>query len=394
MRDVVALGLTQIIGYGSLYYSFGILAPGMAEDFGWPQAWVFGALSAALLAGGLVAPVAGRWMDRFGAGRVMAAGSLAAALALAGCALAPSGPVFVPALVAVQMAATSVQYGAAFPLLVQRHPGHAQRSIVHLTLIAGFASTLFWPLTAWLHGFLGWRDVYVVFAAMNLLICLPLHAAMMRPARLRAQPLSPAPPLPVHARTEAALRPEARSRGFLLMAVGFALQSFVSSAVLVHLLPVLGALGLGLAGVMVSALFGPAQVASRLVNMLFGRDLPQLTLGIISAALLPAGMAVLVLTAPSSAGAVVFALLFGMGNGLYSIVGGTLPLALFGPEGYGARQGQVMSVRLVVGAAAPFLFALMAERLGASAALSLSALLGCGAVLAFALIGRLRAPTH
>jgi MFS family permease len=386
--DVAALVLTQIIGYGTLYYSFSILAPSMAADFGWPREWIFAALSAALLTGGLVAPLAGRWMDRFGAGRVMAAGSIGAAVALAACALAPSGLIFVPALLAIEMAATLVQYGAAFPLLVQRHPDTAQRSIVYLTLIAGFASTLFWPLTTWLHGFMTWREVYLVFAALHLVICLPIHAAMAPRTRAPARSLATAStgaPAPIAGRLPA----QARRSGFLLIATAFALQSFVSAAILVHMLPMLGALGLGLAGVAVGALFGPAQVASRFINMLLGKDLPQLVLAIISATVLPLALLLLLVTAPSFVGAMLFAVLFGMGNGLYSIVGGTLPLALFGAEGYGARQGQLMSVRLIVGAAAPFLFALMLDRIGAEGALLLTALIGGGAILALLAISRL-----
>ncbi|MBB3938064.1 arsenite efflux MFS transporter ArsK [Aureimonas phyllosphaerae] len=390
--DIAALGVSQIVGYGTLYYSFGTLAPAMAHDVGWPVEWVFGALSAALLAGGLVAPWTGRWLDRFGAGRVMAVGSLAAATALVAAALAPAAPAFVLALVAIEVASTFVQYGAAFPLLVQRHPATAQRSILYLTLIAGFASTLFWPLTTWLHAALSWQAVYLVFAALNLVICLPIHLWLAR--RPKTMPLTPdaakplAPPVPV----KGLIPPALRGRAFLLMGLGFACQSLVVSSVLIHMLPILTALGLGLAGVMVSAVFGPAQVAGRFTLMVFGRDLSPLALAVISAALLPASLVLLAATAPSTAGAAVFAALFGLGNGLYSIVGGTLPLALFGADGYGALQGRVTSIRLVVGSIAPFAFALAADGLGTQGGLLIAAFVGCGAIVAFATVGLLTGP--
>ncbi|MBB3951030.1 arsenite efflux MFS transporter ArsK [Aureimonas jatrophae] len=387
--DIAALGVSQIVGYGTLYYSFGILAPAMAQDIGWPTEWVFGALTVALLTGGLVAPWTGRWLDRFGAGRVMAAGSVAAAVALAAAALAPDAPAFVLALIAIEVASTFVQYGAAFPLLVQRHPGTAQRNILYLTLIAGFASTLFWPLTTWLHETMAWREVYLVFAAMNVAVCLPIHLWLAR--RPEARPLAAAEAEPV-ARVVPArgLVPlSLRSRAFLLMGVAFAFQSLVVSSVLVHMLPIISALGLGLAGVMVSAVFGPAQVAGRFTLMVFGRDLSPLALAVISAALLPVSLVLLAATAPSTAGAAVFAALFGLGNGLYSIVGGTLPLALFGPEGYGALQGRVTSIRLIVGSAAPFAFALATDWMGVTGGLLVTSLLGCGAVLAFTTVGLL-----
>ena len=175
-----ALGLTQIIGYGTLYYSFSILAPAMAKDFGLSQDWVFAALSASLFAGSLFAPMAGRWADQFGAAPLMAIGSVAAALALALCAAAPSLTTFFLALLAMELSSSFVLYSAAFVLIVQLGAPQPQRSITHLTLIAGFASTLFWPLTSALHDYLTWREVYLVFAALNLGVCLPIHAWLMR----------------------------------------------------------------------------------------------------------------------------------------------------------------------------------------------------------------------
>jgi MFS family permease len=376
---VVALGLTQIIGYGTLYYSFSLLAPAMARDFGWSSEWIFGALSAALLIGGLAAPQAGRWMDRYGAGRVMTAGSVVAAAALGACALAPTGLWFVLALVAIEMAANLVQYTAAFALLVEKQARSAARSITHLTLIAGFASTIFWPLTAALHASLTWQQVYLVFAALHLVLCLPLHAWLARPRA--AEPDGEA--ATASAPLEGSLPVPQRRRGFALMVIGFALQSFVNAAVLVHMLPLLAALGLGVVGVIVGSLFGPAQVLSRLANMLFGRGLPQLALAAISAGLLPAAISLLLLTAPLPAGAFAFAIVFGLGSGLSSIAQGTLPLALFGSAGYGARQGQVASVRLIVSSGAPFAFALLMQHSGVTSALTVTAALGAGAILAF-----------
>lgn len=185
---ILALGLTQIIGYGSLYYSFSILAPAMARDLNWSSEWIFGALSAALLIGGLAAPTMGKWTDRFGAGRVMTAGSAIAAAALAACALSSGKIAFVATLIAIETASNLVQYGAAFALLVQISPKVAQRSITYLTLIAGFASTIFWPITTALHAHMSWQSVYLCFAALNIAVCLPIHAWPSVPARARTVP--------------------------------------------------------------------------------------------------------------------------------------------------------------------------------------------------------------
>jgi hypothetical protein len=151
----------------------------------------------------------------------------------------------------------------------------------------------------------------------------------------------------------------------------------------------LDALALGPAAVAVSALFGPAQVASRIINIVFGKDMPQLTLATISAALFPVALVALCVTAPSFAGAMLFTVLFGIGSGLNSIIAGTLPLALFGAEGYGARQGKIMSVRLVAGAISPFIFAVLTDRVGVVPAILTMAVVELGAVAGFTLIARL-----
>ncbi|ANK92083.1 MULTISPECIES: arsenite efflux MFS transporter ArsK [Rhizobium] len=376
---ILALGLTQIIGYGTLYYSFSILAPDMARGLDWSAQWIFGALSAALLIGGLAAPAMGMWIDRFGAGRVMTVGSAIAAVALAGCAFAPGKAAFVAALIAVETTSNLVQYGAAFALLVQIRPRAAQRSITYLTLIGGFASTIFWPITTALHAHLSWQNVYLLFATLNLLVCLPIHALLARGAGTSGTGEKSG----TAKRIEAGLPAAARRPAFILMITGFALQSFVNAALLVHMVPVMLALGLGAMAVIVGTLFGPSQVLSRFVNMVFGGGLPQLTLAVISAVLLPAALVILLLTAPSVAGAVVFAVIFGLGSGLSSIVQGTLPLALFGSEGYGQRQGKVMSARLAVSSTAPFALAFLMGNIGVSWSLSITAAFGAASVAAF-----------
>lgn len=376
---ILALGLTQVIGYGTLYYSFSILAPDMARGLDWSAEWIFGALSAALLIGGLAAPAMGKWIDRFGAGRIMTFGSAIAAIALAGCAFAPGKVAFVIALIAVETASNLVQYGAAFALLVQIRPQVAQRSITYLTLIGGFASTIFWPITTALHAHFSWQSVYLIFAAINLLVCLPIHAWLARSAGHGRTGEKSGATRPI----EPSLPAAARAPAFILMVTGFALESFVNAALLVHMVPVMSALGLGAMAVMAGTLFGPSQVLSRFINMVLGGGLPQLMLAVISAVLLPAALVILLLTAPSVPGAVAFAVVFGLGSGLSSIVQGTLPLALFGSEGYGQRQGKVMSARLAVSSTAPFALAFLMGNIGVSWSLSITAALGAAAVAAF-----------
>ncbi len=385
LAAVAALGLTQIIGYGTLYYSFSILAPAMARDLNWPSEWIFGALSLALLIGGLAAPAMGKWIDRFGAGRVMAAGSAIASAALAACALSSGKIAFVVTLIAIEAASNLVQYGAAFALLVQIRPKVAQRSITYLTLIAGFASTIFWPVTTALQAHMPWQSVYLCFAALNLCVCLPIHAWLaFNAGRSRKEASGGAA-----RHVEPGLAPSIRTPAFALMVTGFALESFVNAALLVHMVPVLSGLGLGAMAVMVGTLFGPSQVLSRFANMIFGGGLSQLTLALVSAALLPSALVILIATAPAMPGALVFAVVFGLGSGLSSIVQGTLPLALFGSEGYGKRQGQILAIRLVVTSTAPFVLAFLMAGIGVQWSLAVAAGVGVAGALAFIAIGRL-----
>lgn len=385
---IAALGITQIVGYGTLYYSFSILAPEMARDFGWSLEWIFGILSVALLAGGFLSPFQGAWIDRFGAGRLMTVGSALCALSLLVCAFAPGRPVFVIGLILTELAANFVQYGAAFALLVQVRPQAGQTSITYLTLIAGFSSTLFWPFTTFLHAHLTWQEVYVVFAGLNLFLCMPLHAWLAGGLRRSALARLDEPaPLPVIGKLQA----DHRRGGFLLMVIGLSLQSVVSSAILVHMVPLLSGIGLGATAALVSALFGPAQVASRFTNMILGRNLPPQTLAILSGGFMALSMLLLLAFAPSTIGAVAFAIIFGFGSGLFSITTGTLPLVLFGSEGYGRMQGRVLSARLVVSAVAPFAFVLTMESIGFAGSLSLVALLSAAAILCYVALGRLAA---
>jgi MFS family permease len=393
-----ALGVTQIIGYGTLYYAFSVVAPGIGQSFGWSQEWVFGALTLALLAGGLAAPGMGHLMDRFGAARTMVVGSVAAALMLVVAALAGNGIVFAIALVAMEVASALVLYAAAFAALVQMGGRGAQRSITHLTLIAGFASTLFWPFTSLLLHVMDWRGVYLVFAALHLFVCAPLHfwlATLRRPVAPVAVPAAAdAPAGPPTPTVLGALAQQHRRIGFLLMLFGFAIEGFVLAGVLLQVMPLLAALGLGASSVLVTSLFGPAQVLSRLVNMLFGKDLLSSWLAVIAAALLPTGLLVLALTAPALAGGVAFAILFGLGSGLTSIVSGALPLQLLGRERYGARLGWLSSARQVASAVAPFIFAVLIGVMGVPSTLWVVVGTGIAGIAVFVAIALLAGVKH
>ncbi|WP_407047870.1 MFS transporter [Methyloraptor flagellatus] len=397
---VAALGVTQIIGYGTLYYAYGVLSDTIGADLGLSHGWMYGAFSAGLLACGLFAPWSGRASDRFGPDRVLVAGSFAAALSLAALASA-SGPVgFATALIATQIASGFVLYETAFAALVELAGPTARRAITHLTLIAGFASTLFWPLTAKLAGAFDWRTVLFVYAALNALVAAPLHLVIVG-ARRRARVaetgpiVSSAPAVATAPRPDPGPNAEAETRErrplvLMLVIVGFTLGGFTLTGLLAQLVPLLGSLGIAReAAVSVGMIFGPAQVASRLINMLGGNNLSPVTLGTLSSAMVVAGLAILILGGGDPIALVAFAVLYGAGSGIVSIARGTVPLAVWGPFGYASRLGVISSVRIVVSALAPFAVAAIADGIGAAAAIAVLIGLGALGVLAFVWLGRL-----
>lgn len=376
MNPVLALGLTQILGYGSLYYAFPILAPSAAAAFGRPEAHLYAVFSVGLLVGGLAAPQAGRLMDRLGAARLMAGGSVLAALCLALIGTAPSFPVWAAGVILTEIVAVAVLYDAAFAVLAQLRGAGARRAITRLTLIAGFASTVFWPLAAALDDAIGWRATYLCFSGLHATLGLTLHLwlARQRPEAVTA-PAGPAMPETPH------LPPEWTARAFRAVALSFALSGALISAFGVHMVPVLTAAGLGERATLAAMLVGPAQVTIRLVDALLFARLHPLTVAAVSALALPLSVAGLVLGAPLWVAGVLFATLFGVGQGLASIVRGTVPLVLFGRTGYAARLGRLAMLRTFAAAGAPFAFAALAAGLGQNATLWLFAALGLVAAI-------------
>ena len=375
---LAGLGASQNIGYGTLYYAFSILVPDIARDLGRSEQWVFGAFSIALLIGSLAAPLSGSLADRIGAGRLMAVGSLLAAACLVMMAMSSGSLTFAVSLALTEVVSAAVLYATAFTAIVQAGGKKAQTSIVHLTLIAGFASSMFWPLTSWMHGFLSWREVYLVFAALNLAICFPVHLAL---GRLTTAAVSVSKANPLNAAPVRAVAN--RNLLFFLMLFGFAVEGYALSAILVHMVPLTQALGLGAAGLVVASLFGPSQVASRLINLVFGRELPQRWLAVIATVLIPAGLTILMLTTPSIPGAILFAVCFGLGSGLTSIVSGTLPLELFGRAGYGSRMGWVTSAKQMMSAVAPLAMSMSLAGIGVAPSIWVTVFVGITAAMAF-----------
>jgi MFS family permease len=375
------LGLTQIIGFGAVYYCFAILANDIALEFGWSQAQFFGCISIGLAAGGLVTPFFGKAFDLFGAARLMVLGSGLLGIALAATALAPNGIVFGIAFVFANIVSALVLYDAAFTALVQLSPHDGSRRIAYLTLIAGFASSLFWPLTTNLNASFGWRETLLIYAALNVLVCGPVHYVLWRWSSL------------VDAKSKITAANSNEVLGSLaakhirlatfLVTSGFMMSSIALSAILVQMVPVFQSLGYGASALWVAVLFGPAQVVVRFTNLIMGSKRHPLTVTLFATVLLPLGLFIAAGTAPLLAGAIACVICVGMSSGLKSIVQGTLPLALFGSRGYGARLGFMASFRYVAAAAAPFGFSWVSSQFGVQVACVTFALIGAAGLASF-----------
>ena len=385
---IPALGVTQVIGYGALFYAFAVLAPHMTESFGWAPEWTYGGFAAGLLAGGLVAPLTGRMIDSYGTRLVMSIGSALAGVALLALAEA-RGPIsYFAAMIALEMVSTMVLYDAAFAALTQARGANARRAISKLTLIGGFASTLFWPLTTVLLGQFDWREIYRIYAIMQFAVCVPLHLFLLPGRVRRAVDVAPAPSAGEVA-PGTYLHGEARQSAFLLLALAFSLQGFVVSAMSVHMLTLLQGLGLSAAvAVGIGAMVGPSQVAGRLVEMLFGTGLQPVTTAWVSAVLMPLGLMFLLVGGMTATLAGLFAIAYGISMGLGSIVRGTVPLQLFGPAGYGAMLGKLSAPGLIIKAAAPLVFAVLIERAGQVPSLLLLIVLSTLAAVALYALAR------
>jgi MFS family permease len=384
-RAVFVLGITQIIAWGTIFYSLVLTAPLILAETGWSLSFIMGGFSLGLLIAGLVAPFVGRSIDRYGGHVVMAAGALTAALGLFGLAHARSPAEYLAVWIVLGAGLGASLYDPAFASLGRIFGAAARRPITYLTLAGGFASTAGWPATHYLIGAVGWRGTYIAYAALMALVCAPLYAfALPRSRAALDAPAGGAAAVP-------AARLPAGGIAFVLMTAAFTAYAFVPSALSAHLLAIFGRSGIDAATVvMIGALFGPAQVAARLTELAFGRNVHPLLIGRAAVSLLVAAFLLLALFGISVPLAAAFALMFGAANGLVTITRGALPLALFGADGYGRRMGRISGFWLVMQSAAPLVMALVAERASDARALALAAGFAVVALACFAAIRRPR----
>lgn len=356
---VSALGVVEILAWGSSFYLPAVLAGPIAADTGWPLAWVVGGLSIGLLVAAIASPRVGIAIHRHGGRPVLASAALLLAAGLVVIGRAPNLPTFLAGWLVIGLGMGCGLYDPAFATLGRLYGAEARPAITTLTLWGGFASTVCWPLSAFLVEQVGWRGACLAYAGLHLAVTLPLVLGLIPPAPAAA---SGAEGTRGHGEP---LTPRER-RAFLMMAGVLVLGGTVMTLVSVHLITLLQARGVALAAaVSYGALIGPAQVGARIVEMANkGRHHPLWTLTV-AMMLVAAGLAVLAAGVPAVGVALV---LYGAGNGIYSIARGTVPLALFGPGRYATVVGRLARPGLAAQALAPSLGAVALAYGGADAA--------------------------
>jgi predicted MFS family arabinose efflux permease len=367
---VLALGTTQTLAWASSYYLPAILAEPIARDLGLPPSWVFGVFSGALLLSAALGPPVGRAIDRHGGRGVLMISNLVLAAGLVLLALADGVVTLALAWMVLGAGIAAGLYDAAFATLAGLYGRAARAPITGITLIAGFASTIGWPISAALDAELGWRATCLAWAGAHLVIALPLNWLI--------------PPAPPPAPAAPSTGDDSAPRGAMaLLAFIFAASWFVTGAMAAHLPRLLEATGAGAtAAIAAAALVGPAQVAARLAEFGLLRRAHPLVSARLAATLHPLGAAALLALGGGPVAAAAFALLHGAGNGLLTIARGTLPLAIFGPAGYGLRSGILGAPARAAQAFAPLLFGLVLDGAGPRWALALSSCLVLSALIA------------
>jgi len=357
------------LGWASSFYLPAILADRIANDLEMSSTWFFAAFSGALVVSALVGPRAGRTVDAVGGREVLVVSNVILATGLALLAFAHSQAMLWLAWLVLGLGMGIGLYDTAFAALGRIYGLQARSAITGITLLAGFASTIGWPLTAWGATALGWRETCLAWATAHIVVGLPLNLLLPTSSRASAPTDDGSKPhIPI-------------DRAMLVLGFAFAASWTVVTAMAVHLPRLLEAAGAStVQAVAAGALIGPSQVGARLLEAGLMKRFHPMVSARLSVALHPVGAALLGAFGAVAASSV-FTVLHGAGSGILTIARGTVPLAMFGPANYGYRLGLLGAPSRIMMAAAPLLFGLLVDRYGAgalffSSGLSIAAFLG------------------
>jgi predicted MFS family arabinose efflux permease len=367
---ITALGFAQILAWGTSFYFPAVFATAIVADTGWSLGWVVSGTSIGLLVAGLISPQVGRIIDRRGGRPVLLASSLFYAAGLAGAGLAPNLPLYLFSWMLIGIGMGTGLYDAVFAALGRLYGSDARGPITNLTLFGGFASTVCWPLSAFMIDHVGWRIACLIYAGLHLAIALPLQMLVIRQAPPRVAPDSGEPN---SERPAEPSRIENETVIFALLAVVLSISAGIGSIVIVNFMIFLQARGVDYAvAVTLGTLFGPAQVGARVVERLFGNRYHPIWTMIASCSLMAIGLIMLLGYFPIL---LLIILLYGAGYGISWIGRGTLPLALFGPLRFPRLMGKLAFPSLIVQAAAPSAGAWLIEASGANVTIGVLTLL-------------------
>jgi len=370
-KTVLCLGFAQLVSWGTSYYLIGGFGKLIAADLHWRTDIVYGGFSAAFLVMGLISPLAGRLIDHHGGQRVMIAGSMFNAIGCWVIAISRDAPAYYAAWICLGVGMRLSLYDAAFATLARIGGPEARGPMSQITLLGGLASTVFWPLGHLLANHSGWRSTLFVYSGLALLT-IPLYMTVPND-RYGELPLC---------ETVNDGRPIALSRKEVILAgslfaVIATLTNFLNAGMSAHMVDILTGLGLAAsATVWISALRGIGQVSSRLCEILFGRKVDSLTLNLLGCAVLPLCFVAGLFSGQTEIAALVFAFFYGTGNGVVTITRGTVPLALFEHQRYGAFVGRLIAPSFIMSAASPVIYAFIIGRFGETGALDLSICVG------------------
>ena len=380
-RQVGWLSLAQLITWGSVFYTFALLMEPLERELGLSRAESSLGFSLALLAEGLLAYPVGRWIDRGHERVVMTVGSLAIAAGLLLHSQVHSAAGFYAAWALLGSALAATLYNPVFAVVTRRYPQDFRRAIITLTFLGGLASTVFIPLSAWLIATLGWRHTLWVLAALHLLVCAPLHALALRNAPAAAVGIEAGASSPTE---------HLRSAPFLLIGVFVVLMMAVTAALPAHMISLLRENGLAEAWVIaIPASIGVVQVLGRLLLFFFEHHFNLHLANRLIPCLIPLGLTALLAGAGHPQAALLFVLLYGLGNGMLTIVKGTAIAQYVSRQHVASLNGALGLPMALARAVAPWMLGVLWTReAGYRDGLWLLLAASCVAVLALLLAQR------
>jgi len=333
-----ALAAAQLVSWGSIYYAFSLFVVPMEHAMGWSRTSTNAALSVGLLVSGLAAYPVGTWIDHGHGRRVMLCGTVLAAAMLALWSQADSLVTLFVVWIGLGVAMAATLYDPVFAVMTRDFPGSFRTKITLITLVAGFASTVFIPLTQVLVDWLQWRGALLALAGFNLAICLPVHVfAIGRDAPREDDPDYKAA---LKATNAAATRRALRTPTFWALAVCFTAYYATFAALTFHLVPLMTERRVSPTLILITmATIGPAQVLARVLWFTIGRNVRPSVVGIVITIAFPASVVVLMCAGMSPTLLILFAIIYGGANGMMTILRGTIVQDAMWTEGYGAVSG-------------------------------------------------------